>query len=826
MWYVLVLFWLVLRGVKLKEGNQLKLFYASTKVLCPPCSYQSRRVMKHATLLSVNRIIHGFILLQRSSLPLMLILLANDVEINPGPIEITRTFNNLKVLYLNARSIKSFVTVDNNVSNKVCKITLLEHLVHENDYEVICICETWLNKTVLDSELLPGFNIFRKDRNGKIGGGVLIAVKEGLQATRRCDLERDDAEFVVVQLNKANNSSVILYTYYRPPQSRSDSLKLLNESLLQNPESSCIVLVGDFNLPNISWPDDQSTTPINNSGDANGDDLCELVADNFLHQFIEGSTHRAGNKLDLLFCNNAEKLSDVSIFSPDEHNFPTDHYIVEFSIRMKFTRAKSIRRVVFDYNKTDFCALRKALSEANLNISPTNNIDECWEQWKDTFLSIVHKFVPTKLVHDINSPPWIDGEVRHLIRKKYTALRHYRKNKIPTRKMKLRSLCQQQHLPKKKHSFLTPISALSFDRPNLRRSLKTFPLLTSDLLSDISISEDEVVHHLSNLIPTKSPGPDKIPGQILKECSSVIAPSLCLLFNHSLQSGTLPTEWKSANVTPVHKKSKKEPATNYRPISLLPIISKVLERCVCYRFQEHIKVMINKAQHGFLHGRSCVTQLLATLHHIGQLLDHNVQSDVLFLDFAKAFDSVDHAILLKKIKSYGISGNMYKWFTDYLHGRTQRVVIDGVASDWSHVTSGVPQVVSWVLLFLLFINDFPDAIPPSTSSGLYADDTKLYRAITSPQDCDQLQEALSYADGWSKQSNIDFNASKCKVLTITRRKRPIIKYHLGSTDLMRVDSEADLGVTVTRTLSWNLHIIQVVSKANRMLDYCEERARC
>ena len=229
--------------------------------------------------------------------------------------------------------------------------------------------------------------------------------------------------------------------------------------------------------------------------------------------------------------------------------------------------------------------------------------------------------------------------------------------------------------------------------------------------------------------------------------------------------------------------------------------------------------MINKAQHGFLHGRSCVTQLLATLHHIGQLLDRNVQTDILFLDFAKAFDSVDHTILLTKLKSYGISGNMYNWFTDYLSGRTQRVVVDGVTSEWSHVTSGVPQgSILGPMLFLLFINDLPDVIPPSTSTGLYADDTKLYKAITSRQDGDHLQEALSHADIWSKQSNIDFNASKCKVLTISRRKSPIeTKYYLGANELLRVDSETDLGITVTRKLSWNQHINQIVSKANKML---------
>jgi hypothetical protein len=104
----------------------------------------------------------------------------------------------------------------------------------------------------------------------------------------------------------------------------------------------------------------------------------------------------------LLFCNNAEKLSDVLTFSSEEHNFPTDHQIVEFSIRTKFTRAKPVRRAVFDYNKTDFSELRRALSEAHLDITFMNNIDECWEQWKDAFLSVVTRFVPTKLVQDTN----------------------------------------------------------------------------------------------------------------------------------------------------------------------------------------------------------------------------------------------------------------------------------------------------------------------------------------------------------------------------------------------------------------------------------------
>jgi len=158
-------------------------------------------------------------------------------------------------------------------------------------------------------------------------------------------------------------------------------------------------------------------------------------------------------------------------------------------------------------------------------------------------------------------------------------------------------------------------------------------------------------------------------------------------------------------------------------------------------------------QHGFRQGRSCETQLLLTIHDLAKNLDNNLQTVVIFLDFAKAFDKVDHSCLLHKLDHYGIRGDLLFWLENFLTQRTQRVIVEGHYNSTTNVTSGVPQgSVLAPLLFLCFINDLPENIQRRIK--LYADDVLLYSTITTPDDCHQLQTDLQTLEQWAKKCNM------------------------------------------------------------------------
>ena len=268
---------------------------------------------------------------------------------------------------------------------------------------------------------------------------------------------------------------------------------------------------------------------------------------------------------------------------------------------------------------------------------------------------------------------------------------------------------------------------------------------------------------------------------------------LTLLFDKSLNEGVIPDDWRKAIVSPIFKKGNKKDPSNYRPVSLTSVVCKLCEKLIRERLTVHM--ISNKicadAQYGFMSGRSCVIQLLEIFDEWAHMQDSGVPIDIIYLDFAKAFDCVSHGLLLFKLKKLGIVGQLFNWVKDFLHNRTQCVRVGSSVSSWADVVSGVPQGnVLGPILFLCFINDLPDVVSGIVKT--FADDTKLYSQVPNIEESENLLVDLDKLCDWSEKWKLSFNADKCMVM------------HIGSNESMT--NEKDLGITFDNKLNFDQHI--------------------
>ena len=265
----------------------------------------------------------------------------------------------------------------------------------------------------------------------------------------------------------------------------------------------------------------------------------------------------------------------------------------------------------------------------------------------------------------------------------------------------------------------------------------------NDITFDIDFSAPRVKLLLDNLDINKAKGPDAISGAVLKNCSETLSYPLSILFNLSYNTGYIPQEWKLTNVVPVHKKDDKNKVINYRPISLTSLVMKVFERILYDELLTRTIDKIDKRQHGFLRNRSCNSNLLLFTESIARALHEKVGTDIIYFDFAKAFDTVSHDLILKKLKTqYNIDGTLLKFFTEYLRSRKQRVILDNVISESVDVLSGVPQgsilgPILFVLLLMIYMQilimtqilPYSQMIPKFGETSILNQIAKLYKTI-------------------------------------------------------------------------------------------------
>nr|VZI39671.1 unnamed protein product [Spirometra erinaceieuropaei] len=281
------------------------------------------------------------------------------------------------------------------------------------------------------------------------------------------------------------------------------------------------------------------------------------------------------------------------------------------------------------------------------------------------------------------------------------------------------------------------------------------------VIETVAFSVGEVRRVLSQIKPDKSPGPDGIPGLILKELSKDPAKPLSTLFELSMRTGRLPSQWKTANLVPLHKGGSRMAASCFRPISLTCLSCKTMEALVKSAIQQFCEEnnLLQDFQHGFRRGRSCLSNLLACLEIWTRALEEGFEVDVVYIDFRKAFDTVPHQRLLHKLSAIGIRGDLLNWIGAFLVGRKQRVCIGDDMSEWVSVTSGVPQgSVLGPLLILLYVNDSLQEL--DCGKIMFADDLKLWQVIKSPNDQRSLQNNLYRLQAWSEKWLLDFNVQK------------------------------------------------------------------
>lgn len=281
-------------------------------------------------------------------------------------------------------------------------------------------------------------------------------------------------------------------------------------------------------------------------------------------------------------------------------------------------------------------------------------------------------------------------------------------------------------------------------------------------LEDITVTEEKIVESIKEIPVGSAPGSDGIPPLLLKQCSQTLKLPLKLLWEQSMKTGIIPIELKEGLIIPVHKGDSRSIPKNYRPVTLTSHLIKLFERVVVKEIVTFMGTnsLFNEKQHGFRAGRSCLSQLLEHYQGIISLLETGSSADTIYLDFAKAFDKVDHGLLIRKMRAMGVGGGVLRWIYGFLSGRKQSVAVGDSVSSADSVVSGVPQgTVLGPILFLIFIGDIDKELTYAHASS-FADDTRVVCRIEESEDYEKMQSELCKIYEWADANNMKFNASK------------------------------------------------------------------
>lgn len=765
--------------------------------------------------------------------------------------------NKLSTLHFNIRSLPKHHTE-------------LVSLQLDRFFDVISLNETWLKPTIPDSLFaIPNFNIVRHDRNcsKKVrGGGAALLVNNNFQysqLSQPSSLLNEVCDSVWIKIKTKNHLVIVASIYLPPDADKAKFLTILASVLsLKSICSKHILLLGDFN---IDW----------NKSDKIRQDLENTMNSFGLSQQVLGITHLNPNGkeslLDLCFISDHTNHSKCSILMNDI----SDHYCIQIALSLSCPRPprKLISYRSFKhFSPPAFYNEAKSLPFLPIACDTQLNVNDKVLKIETLIQTLLNKHAPVKTIRVRGEKcAWLTPNVLKLInhRKKFykkmknmsspsdgliTAFRKfntYVTNQIRKAKRNyyadtfskddssffgcVRSLIG-------KHAKRTNIDSLTADQTELTNpadianalnkhftSRYSSPSIhTSTMASHKMLDPRFKFHHTSpteisailiSLAPQKKGGLSQTPCFVFKQLTHLLSLPLSIIFNQCVDTHKFPNPLKIALVTPVYKKGSPKDPGNYRPISSLPIISKIFEKILFNQLSKYTETnsLLSKRQFGFRKNHSSDQMLMSLLQHWYSSIDNKKLICALSLDVKKAFDSISHPLLLHKLACFGLHHSAVDIISSYLSGRLQITKVAGSLSSPSPISAGVPQgSILGPLLFNLAINDLLESFQTSFA---YADDTLIYEITDNATRIPYIiTDLFKNIHKWYQNNSLELNIAKTQVCIFSSKKIPSVKYINLNGHTIKIDNNLKVvGIILDSHLNFNEHVQQTVNKTSKMM---------
>ena len=751
-----------------------------------------------------------------------------------------------------------------NVRGLRSNIADLSHnFVLRQKADIVAVTETWLNDAVEPSfGKIKGYTKWvRKDREGRTGGGVAVCFKADLQ-TQELSVDLPQLmEALFFRIVLTDNSGLLLCVLYRPPRQGRFSLDFLAEemdNLLQHHGCKNVLIVGDLNFH-------LEQQAYNN-----------LVTVHSLTNHVTFQTHERGGLLDPVLSDLPEER--ISCQQLDKVG-SSDHHAVLTKILLHVAREKVAPRTVWVWEQANWRAMRRILAATDWQATLTGDAEEKARAVTSLLLTLQSRHVPHRTyLAKATNPSWFGFRCREAAEAKYGAWRRYKQrpslhnlalHRAACKKMKDTSKWAREHweqdlrrkltgpgvgdktwwtLVKERQGVMRQESVPPLTRPDgstatssedkaallaklfankmqvecPTRPPPVLPRETAHTITSVPITAELVEKALGELDVGKATGPDQISPRVLKQCARELSVPLADIFSACLAEKKWPASWKEAYVVPVHKKESKSDPKHYRPISLLSVMGKVFEKLVAAVIWQHLNEhqLLSPHQFGFRPGRSTSDLLLLLSQEWQDTLDEGLDTLVVALDIAGAFDRVWHAGLLAKLQAKGIDGGLLRLLEDYLQGRTLRVVVNGRTSSPTNIGASVPQgSVLGPVLWNVYIDDLLRQLPAVKA---YADDCTIslsYCRQDSQRAVNNINRQLKAAEEWGKVWQVTFAPDKTHAMVISRS--PAASQAVEG--LLRFEGEQltlqehikILGVTMDRELRYDTHITSVARQTSQ-----------